>query len=190
MAEISEKTKLAELATIVSEALEAADIVATLSGGAAVSIYTEYRYLSEDLDFVTIAQIDELKSILEPLGFRNTGRPRMSVFEHPATRWYIEFPPAPLSFGGTYIDPSHCSVLKTRLGNLRIISPTHSLMDRLIAAAAWHDVQSLEQAILVAKYQFENVVWEELDEWVVREGISADKEIVEFYKQIERSIPL
>jgi len=46
---------LPELAAVVSEALEAADIIATLSGGAAVSIYTEYRYLSEDLDFVTIA---------------------------------------------------------------------------------------------------------------------------------------
>ncbi len=167
MAGISEKTTLIELAAVVSEALEAADIIATLSGGAAVSIYTEYRYLSEDLDFVTIAKIDELKSILEPLGFKNTGRPRMSVFEHPATKWYIEFPPAPLSFGGTYIDPSSCSVMKTGMGDLRIISPTHSLMDRLIAAAAWHDVQSLEQAILIAKHQSNNVDWEELDEWVV-----------------------
>jgi len=161
---------LPELAAVVSEALEAADIIATLSGGAAVSIYTEYRYLSEDLDFVTIAQIDELKSILEPLGFKNTGRPRMSVFEHPATKWYIEFPPAPLSFGGTYIDPSNCSVLDTRLGKLRIITPTHSLMDRLIAAAA--------------------VDWEELDKWVIREGIAVDKEITEFYKQIERPCPV
>jgi len=189
MAGISEKTTLLELAAAVSEALQAADIVATLSGGAAVSIYTEYRYLSEDLDFVTIAQIAELKSILEPLGFKNTGRPRMSVFEHPATKWYIEFPPAPLSFGGTYIDPSNCSLMKTRLGTLRIITPTHSLMDRLIAAAAWHDVQSLEQAILVATYQSDNVDWEELGKWVVSEGIAVDKETVEFYKQIERLCP-
>lgn len=189
MAKISEKTTLPELAAVVSEALEAADIIATLSGGAAVSIYTEYRYLSEDLDFVTIAQIDELKLILEPLGFKNTGRPRMSVFEHPATKWYIEFPPAPLSFGGTYIDPSNCSLIKTRLGNLRIITPTHSLMDRLIAAAAWHDVQSLDQAILVATYQSDNIDWEELDKWVITEGIAVDKEIVEFYKQIERNCP-
>ena len=60
MAKISEKTTLLELAAIVSGALEAAEVIATLSGGAVVSIYTEYRYLSEDLDFVTIAQIDEL----------------------------------------------------------------------------------------------------------------------------------
>jgi len=189
MAGISGKTTLVELAAIVCEALEAADIVATLSGGAAVSIYSEYRYLSEDLDFVTIAQVDELKSILEPLGLKNTGRPRMSVFEHPATKWYIEFPPAPLSFGGTYVDPSNCSFLKTRLGSLRIITPTHSLMDRLIAAAAWHDVQSLEQAMLVATYQSENIDWKELDKWVLREGIATDKEILEFYRQTNRECP-
>lgn len=52
MAEITEKTTLTELAAIVSDALQRTDIVATLSGGAAVSIYTENRYQSEDLDFV------------------------------------------------------------------------------------------------------------------------------------------
>lgn len=87
MTGVTENTALVEFVALVSEALEDAGIVATLSGGAAVSIYTENRYLSEDLDFVTIAQIDELKSILEPLGFCHTGRPRMSVFDHPSTKW-------------------------------------------------------------------------------------------------------
>jgi len=103
---ISEQTSLPELAALVSEALERAGITATLSGGAAVSIYSENRYLSEDLDFVTAALVNELKHALEPLGFRHKGRPRLSVFEHPACRWYLEFPPAALSFGGTYIDQS------------------------------------------------------------------------------------
>lgn len=152
MAEITQETKLTELAAIVSEALQRAGIVATLSGGAAVSIYTENRYQSEDLDFVTIALVDELKAVLEPLGFKHTGRPRLSVFEHPATSWYIEFPPAPLSFGGTYVDPSQCALVNTPLGTLRIITPTHSVMDRLIAAAAWNEAQSLEQALLVASH--------------------------------------
>ena len=57
---ITDKTTLAELAAIVSETLERQGIVATLSGGAAVSIYTENRYVSEDLDFVTIALVNEL----------------------------------------------------------------------------------------------------------------------------------
>jgi hypothetical protein len=44
MPSISEKTTLIELAAIVSDALENAGIIATLSGGAAVSIYTDNRY--------------------------------------------------------------------------------------------------------------------------------------------------
>lgn len=189
MLEISDKTTLAEFAAIVSKQLEVAEIVATLSGGAAVSIYTENRYISDDLDFVTIAVVEELRKALEPLGFVWRGTPRLSVFEHPATKWYVEFPPAPLGFGGTYVDPSDCSLLKTRFGNLRIITPTHSIMDRLIAAASWHEAQSLEQAILVAASQKDNINWTELDLWVVREGIANDREVIEFYKQIDRRRP-
>jgi hypothetical protein len=165
---ISERTSLPELAALVSEALERAGITATLSGGAVVSIYSDNRYLSEDLDFVTAALVNELKPALEPLGFRHKGRPRVSVFEHPACRWYLEFPPAPLSFGGTYIDPAECALLDVGPGKLRIITPTHSVMDRLIAAAAWHDRQSLEQALLVAEHQRDSIDWVKLSRWVER----------------------
>ena len=186
---ITKKTTLAELAAIVSDALEREGIIATLSGGSVVSIYTENRYVSEDLDFVTVALVKQLTSALEPLGFKNTGRPRLSVFEHPDVRWYLEFPPAPLSFGGTYVDPSQCALIETGLGSLRIITPTQSVMDRLIAAAAWHEPQSLEQALLVVEYQQENIDWDELARWVVAEGIARDKEIQEFYKKVGRSSP-
>lgn len=186
---ITKKTTLIELAAIVSDALENAGITATLSGGAAVSIYTDNRYESFDLDFVTAALVKELKIALEPLGFQHTGRPRLSVFEHPHSIWYLEFPPAPLSFGGTYVDPSDCKLIDTGLGRLRIITPTHSIMDRLIAAASWNEPQSLEQAILVADSQARHVNWPVIDEWVNREGIGADKEVIEFYKRTGRKHP-
>ncbi|NIO43120.1 MAG: hypothetical protein GTO41_24970 [Burkholderiales bacterium] len=54
-------------------------------------------------------------------------------------------------------------------------------MDRLIAAAAWHEPQSVEQALLVAEVQAGKIDWTALDEWVIRESISGDKEVVEFY---------
>jgi|TARA_B100002003_G_scaffold248052_1_gene280944 hypothetical protein len=130
--------------------------------------------------------IDEIKKVLEPLGFVWKGTPRLSVFEHPATKWYVEFPPAPLGFGTTYIDPSDCSLIITRYGNLRIITPTHSVMDRLIAAASWHEAQSVDQAILVATSQKSEINWTELDLWVVREGIANDREIIEFYKRVDQ----
>jgi len=61
---ITEKTSLTELAGLVSAALEQQGIIATLSGGAAVSIYTDNRYVSEDLDFVTVALVKDLESAL------------------------------------------------------------------------------------------------------------------------------
>jgi hypothetical protein len=186
---ITQNTTLKELAAIVSDSLQRAGIVATLSGGAAVSIYTDNRYISQHLDFVTIALVNELKSALGPLGFKHTGQPRLSVFDHPNTKWYLEFPPAPLSFGGTYVDPSQCAILKTDAGNLRIITPTHAVMDRLIAAAAWSEPQSLAQALLIAEHQRKNIDWEELDLWVGAEAIGNRKETIEFYKKAGRKLP-
>ena len=187
---ITEATTLTELAAIVSDALEREGIVATLSGGAAVSIYSNDRYVSEDLDFVTVALVKELRVALEPLGFEHTGTPRLAVFEHPKTRWYLEFPPAPLSFGGTYVDPARCALVDTGLGKLRIITSTQSVMDRLISAAVWNEAQSLEQALLVAEHQRDNIDWGELDGWVAREGIGDHKEIVIFYKKMGRPLPV
>ena len=186
---ITSKTTMAEVAAIVSEALDAAGIVATLSGGSAVSAYTENRYESEDLDFVTAALLEELIPVLEPLGFVHTGSPRLSVFEHPATRWYLEFPPAPLSFGGTYVDAAECAVLSTPAGNLRIITATQSVMDRLIAAASWRDAPSLDQAVLVATHQSDNIDWDQIDTWVIAEGLTNSREVVEFYRAARRSPP-
>jgi hypothetical protein len=80
--------------------------------------------------------------------------------------------------------------MSTALGKLRMITPTQSVMDRLIAAAVWNEVQSLEQALLVAVHQRDNIEWGELDRWVTREGISDDKEIVMFYKKIGRPLPV
>ncbi len=186
---ISEVTTVEELAAIVSETLAQAGIIATLSGGGAVSIYTENRYVSEDLDFVTVAPVDELRQALEPIGFEHVGRLRLSVFEHPDTKWYLEFPPAPLSFGGTYVDSSDCELIDLGLGKLRIITPTHAIMDRLIAAAAWNEPQSLEQALMVAELQESKIDWQYLEQWVKAEGIQGHKEIIEFYAKTGRPVP-
>jgi len=173
----------------VSTALERRDIIATLSGGAAVSIYSDNRYVSQDLDFVTVATVSELKTALEPIGFEHTGSPRLSVFDHPRTKWYLEFPAAPISFGGTYIDPSQCALIDTSVGKLRIITPTHSVMDRLVAAASWSEPQSLEQALLVADLQRDKIDWKQLDKFVIHEGIRDDKEVHDFYRTVGRPLP-
>lgn len=62
MSKITAQSDLAEIAALVSDALERAGISAVLSGGAAVSIYSSAAYLSLDLDFITSAPARGLRS--------------------------------------------------------------------------------------------------------------------------------
>jgi hypothetical protein len=114
MTKITAKSTLEDVAAIISTALERAGIAATLSGGAAVSIYSNNEYLAP---------------VLEVLGFEHTGIPRMSQFSHPLIEWFIEFPPTPLTFGHLYVTHEECAVIDLPAGQLRIVTPTQSVMD-------------------------------------------------------------
>lgn len=169
MSEIGKEASLVEVATIVSDALRTAGIAATLSGGSAVSIYTNNEYQSKDLDFVTAAMLKDLAPILNDLGFVHTGGSRLSQFEHPLVEWYVEFPASPLTFGHLQVHHEDCAVIKSEAGELRIVTPTQCVMDRLAAAFAWNDVQSRDQAAQVAANQI--LDWEALRIWFANEGI-------------------
>ncbi len=58
-----------------------------------------------------------------------------------------------------------------------------------MAAVAWNDPQSQEQAILVAEMQAEKISWDELDDWVRSENIVADKAVEDFYRAVKRELP-
>jgi hypothetical protein len=152
MAEITEVTNIEELAVIISEALEAAGITATLSGGGAVSIYSKNQYMSHDLDFVTSADHKSLLKAIAPLGFTQGAYKRL--YEHPRTQWLVEFPAGPLGFG-------------ERTVALRVITPTLCVIDRLLAYHHWRDPQSWDQAILVCKNN--PIDWDDIALWAKNE---------------------
>jgi hypothetical protein len=168
MVTITASSTLGDVAAIVSSSLEHAGIAAALSGGAAVSIYSNNEYQSKDLDFVTAALIADLSPVLTELGFVHTGAPRMSQFSHPLVEWFVEFPPTPISFGHLYVTHEQCATIELPAGTLRIVTPTQSVMDRLAAAIAWKDAQSREQAILVAVNN--EINWKDLRVWFKNEG--------------------
>jgi hypothetical protein len=141
---------LPELAALVSQTLEAAGIAATLSGGGAVSIFTENQYESDDLDFVTAASRRDLAAALAPLGFRLADDRRH--FTHADTRFFLEFPPAPLQFGARQVRHEDIPLLQTAWGPVRVITPTLAVMDRLAAFWHWHDRQSWDQAVMIATH--------------------------------------
>lgn len=175
MVEITEATSIVELAVIISEALEAAGITATLSGGGAVSIYSHNQYMSHDLDFVTSADPKSLLKAIAPLGFVRGSAKRL--YEHPRTKWLVEFPAGPLGFGDLYIpDPRSIESLQTVHGSLRVITPTLCVIDRLAAYLYGFDRQCWDQAVMVCRSH--SIDWDAIASW-------AENEILE-PKEVER----
>ena len=169
-----------------SEALEAAGIPAPLSGGAAMSLYTDNKYLTRDLDFVTSARGNDLKAVLEPLGF--TAAPDGRHFVHEPSGWLVECPPGPVSFGDTFLSEDDIPITDYEQGRLRVITPTQSLMDRLAAYFHWNRQPELRTQVrqLVATMDPRGGIdWPALYEWARQEGISAN-EIDEVCKRHEQ----
>ena len=68
MKRITAKSSLEEVATIVSETLAEAGIPAVLGGGGAVTYYSDNRYMSTDLDFITVERNSVIAPVIAKLG--------------------------------------------------------------------------------------------------------------------------
>ena len=158
------KMTQAEVAAFIQSHLRKYKIYVTLSGGAAVSIYTVNRYVSADVDLVEDTYVDRnrIKIAMEEIGFREKNR----YFIHSDTQHIVEFPSGPLSVGGEPI--KHIKEIRYATGILRVISPTDCVKDRLAAYYFWEDQQSLAQAVLVAIHNRINI--SEIKKWSQAEG--------------------
>jgi hypothetical protein len=152
-----------ELAALVCHKLYEKDIDAVLVGGACVSIYTENKYISYDLDFVSYAALKDIAGPLSELGFK---RESSRHFVRKDCPYFIEFVAPPLSIGSERVKKEE--KIKTCFGTITLFTTTDSVKDRLAAYYHWNDPQSLEQAILVAKAQKVNL--KDIQRWSVAEG--------------------
>lgn len=165
MTKISKKTTLRELALLVGDCLRSDGIDAVLTGGGVVSIYTNNRYESYDLDFISFSPQEEISNSLLKIGFKKSeGR----YYRHPRSDYYIEFPAPPLSIGNQPIE--RFNELQSEEGYLKLLTPTHCVMDRLAAYYYWNDRQSLDQAIWVAEEHTVDMI--EVQKWSNEEGMS------------------
>lgn len=60
------------------------------------------------------------------------------------------------------------NILKTRFGDIILLTPTDSVKDRLAAYYHWNDPQALEQALLIARSQ--KIRLREIKRWSEKEG--------------------
>ncbi|MCG2811083.1 MAG: hypothetical protein L6428_06470 [Candidatus Aminicenantes bacterium] len=136
-----------ELAAFVSHHLQANGIDTVLTGGACVSLYTRNRYESYDLDFVNVAEapLTRIRAALLRIGFAPEGR----IYVNSKVKYSIDILNPPLSIGGEKITATNTIAVKKM--QLKLLTPTDSVRDRLAAFYFWNDLQALEQALMVAR---------------------------------------
>ena len=152
-----------KLAAIISEYLQKNDIEVVLVGGACVSLYSNNKYTSYDIDLITDSPIKKIIPVLEKLGFKNKGS---RLFENPQCKFLIDFPAPPVSIGDEPL--SEFNYLNTRFGTICLLTPTDCVKDRLAAYFFWNDLQSLDQAVMVAKRN--KIYLPEIKKWAERLG--------------------
>lgn len=166
------KISLRDLAGFISEELRSEGIDVILVGGACVTIYSENRYLSHDLDFVTYEDLKKVKKVLLRLGFYE----HAGSFRQKECLWIVEFVSPPVSVGDEPI--SEFSQVKTSFGSIKMLRAVDSVKDRLAAFYYWGDRQGMEQAISICLAV--DVDFEELRVWSKKE-----KQMNKFEKFLE-----
>ena len=150
---------LGELAAFICTHLQKHDIHCVLTGGACVSIYTENRYQSLDLDFIENmpTKRTHIVDVLHKIGFVEKNR----YFKHPDTPYFIEFPTGPLAIGKEPIKKTNSLEFST--GQLRLLTPTDCAKDRLAAYYYWNDKECLQQTIMICENQKVDI--NEIERW-------------------------
>lgn len=163
---------IGELAAHIAEHLQQHGIKVVLTGGSCVSIYTNNRYQSYDLDFIEEGRAARKKliEILGKLGFTERDR----YFIHPETPYFIEFPAGPLAIGDEPV--REVVELRFETGGLRLLSATDCVKDRLAHYYHWKDRQCLEQAVMVAAEA--EVDLAEVSRWSRKEGMANEFELI------------
>ena len=148
---ITKKTSIEDLGALICQKLQDTGIESFLSGGAVVSIYSNNKYESYDLDFVSVGDRKKIKAVMESLGF---SQEKSRHFIHPKTLYFVEFPGTSMMIGDQKIQ--EFVEIKRNENILKLLSPTDCVKDRLAAYIHWNDFQCLVQAALVAKIQGAN----------------------------------
>jgi hypothetical protein len=151
-----------DLAGLISETLRQDGIDVILVGGACVTIYSENRYISYDLDYITWEDKRKVKKSLEKLGFHEKNK----HFCHPQCPYLIELVSPPIAVGNEPV--KLFEDLPTAFGSLKLLRPIDCVKDRLASFYHWSDRQALNQAIEVCLDQYIDL--EEIRRWSLDEG--------------------
>ncbi|MBK8205097.1 MAG: hypothetical protein IPK68_23330 [Bdellovibrionales bacterium] len=183
---ISESTTVAELAAIVWKHLDKNNITAVLSGGSVVTIYTGANiYESHDLDFISPNDHQHILSVMKEIGFEPITKYNKNL-GHPNTKILVEFPVGPINFGGPPVRYENIEYREVAGEKIRMLSPTQSVMDRLLSFCSTGDIQGLDQAKWICERHPVN--YSKIKAWAKRDGRANDNEFKKICDACEKGI--
>lgn len=151
-----------ELAGLICQHLKEDGIEVILVGGSCVTVYSNNRYISHDLDYVSHEDFYKIAASLKKLGFIRKSR----HFEHPDCPFFIDFVTEPVAIGNEVI--TKFEQMATKYGAFKLLKPTDCVKDRLASFYYWGDRQGLNQALDVCRERKVNM--KEIRKWSEREG--------------------
>jgi hypothetical protein len=167
---------ISDLAALINTKFAEHNMKTILVGGACVTIYSNNRYQSYDLDFVTFETKGKIKRVLLELGFEL----REKYFARSDCPYFIEFVSPPVAVGEELVH--QFKTLHTPLGQVELLTPTDCVKDRLASFFHWQDRQALEQAVMV--FQDQKIDLQEIKNWAKTEN-QLDK-FEEFTKALKK----
>ena len=181
MKPIAEMSRI-ELGSLICSKLMEKGLEVVLSGGSCVAIYSNEKYVSQDLDLVNRYESNRksIEGVMTSLGFQKQSTLARLYF-HQDTEFYVEFPTGPLAIGEERINKIHN--IKTDVGVLNILTPTDCIKDRLVYYFHNNEKQGLKLASLVATSGHE-IDFDDLRRWAKDENCA--EKFQDFWKEIEK----
>jgi len=144
------------VAAVISSAFEKKGIQTVLVGGAVVEYYTAGGYTTADIDMILPPlEKQEIETVMKKLGFERFEDYRHWL--HPHIPVPVEFPPGPLQVGHLLIqEVNEIEVGKIKL---KILKVEDILLDRLIMAQEWKDLQAQIQAEMLMYAHYTEIDW-------------------------------
>jgi predicted nucleotidyltransferase len=144
------------LAAAISSAFEKREVQAVLVGGVVVEYYTAGGYTTADIDMILPPlEKHEIEAVMRDLGFERFEDYRHWL--HPAIPIPVEFPPGPLQIGHLLVQ--EVNEIEIEGIKLKILKVEDILLDRLIMAQEWKDLQAQAQAEMLMYAHYSGIDW-------------------------------
>jgi signal recognition particle subunit SEC65 len=109
----------------------------------------------------------EIEAVMEELGFERSGDYRH--WRHPQIPFPVEFPPGPLQVG--HLAVGELNEIEIEGIKLKILKVEDILLDRMVMAQEWADLQAQVQAEMLMYAHYEEIDWPYLHRQAARMGV-------------------